>query len=56
MDISFFSDQKSAYNAAKRDGGGREPVLHKPHKPGGSRHYHVAGHGLVNGVNMHYNF
>ena len=52
----YYSTQRKAYNAANRDGGGREPMLHPPHSWLGSHHYHVHGHEIINGVNMHYNF
>jgi len=51
-----FKTRDDAYQAALRAGGGREPMYHPPHKAGGSHHFHVHGHGLVNGKNMHYNF
>jgi len=51
-----FMTRDGAYQAALRAGGGREPMYHPPHRSGGSHHFHVHGHGLVNGRNMHYNF
>lgn len=52
----YYSTRQEAYDAAKRDGGGREPLRHPPHSLFGSHHYHVHGHEIINGVNMHYNF
>lgn len=52
----IYSTRQEAYDAAKRDGGGREPLLHPPHSLLGWHHYHVHGHEIINGVNMHYKF
>lgn len=48
----WFTYRDSAYSKAKHDGGGREPVYHAPHKPGGSHHFKVGGNQLVNRFNM----
>lgn len=39
-----FESQKMAYVKAKEMGCGREPMWHRPHKPGDKYHYHISNH------------
>ena len=52
----YFSRANKAAHVARVFGGGKPPLYHEPHKPGGRPHYHVHGHKLVNGHNMHFYF
>lgn len=57
---SNYSSRSLARAAAFKAGGGRKPVHHGPHRPGGSRHFHVFGHKFLNEgsrfINHHYNY